>query len=231
MPDYIPRSDIGCLEWSRNFAARVTASPQRYGLTESDAVVLMQVQGEYATALRLALEPATRTRPIIIAKDDARAAMLKVARQLANQARAALTDPEAKLTLGLGRGKGRSARRTKIGVPNSAPTVWIREVVTSCVSIRLHDPTAPTRRGKGPGMMGANVFSFVGDAPPPALAQWRFHAMTSRTDVKLEFGCSYPPGTIVWICAQWMNAKGQAGPAGPARHARLAYAGMRLKAA
>jgi len=213
MPDFIPRSDNGCLAWSASYAGRIGADPAMFGISAADAALLASLQADFAQKLQLAQSPGTRTPVGIAAKDAARAAMQRVARRVANRARGVLMQNRAALVgLGLCIGKGRSAKRSRIAPPQSRPSVFVKDVRGSSVSIVLRDADALSRRGKAHGISGAILFTCVGDVPPTDRAQWRMHKMTSRTDATLDFGARHPPGTMIWICAQWMGSPSQCSP-------------------
>ena len=75
MADYIPTTDEGVRSWAENFAALITADPQRYGLVADDATAIQAASDDYAASLATALNPGTRT-PVTVAEKDARRAQL-----------------------------------------------------------------------------------------------------------------------------------------------------------
>jgi hypothetical protein len=226
VPDFIPRADNDFLTWSVPFVQQVAADPGRYFVSADDAAALVEAQAAFAQALALAQGPGTRTTVAVAGKGAARAALERRVRATAGVARAALeTDRATMLDLGLAVGRGRQASRPRIGPPASGPAVWVRQVDGSRVSVLLHNSDAPSRRGLARNIAGAYLFSFVGDAPP-AVGGWRLHQTTSRTDATLDFGSSYPPGTQVWVAAQWMNRRCESGPTGTAVSSYLGYPTM-----
>lgn len=227
MPDFIPRSDVLCLAWSAQYAQGIAAEPERFYISSDDAAELVAAQAAFARAMAVATSPGTRTRVAIADKDAARLAMEAVVRRTATVARAVLVNDRATLlVLGLAVGPGRSASRRVIGPPKSEPRVYVKQVQGASVSIVLHNPDAPSKRGLAAGIFGATLYSYVGDEPPVRIAEWRMHRILSRTDTTLNFGTSYPPGTKVWICAQWMNPRSQAGPVSDPVYAHFSYAMM-----
>jgi hypothetical protein len=107
----------------------------------------------------------------------------------------------------------RKTTMTPVPPPAFAPALDILSVIGRTVKIRLHDSTDASRRGKPAGVIGANVFSFVGAAPPDDVANWKFEGGTGLTTIDVVFPNSAAPGAVVWLTAFWFNARKQSGPA------------------
>src|SRR5262249_3116323 len=88
----------------------------------------------------------------------------------------------------------------------------IVSVTGRTVKIRLHDSTDASRKGKPPGVKGAQMFSFVGDEPPPGIAGWNFEGNTTETITTIVFPESVAPGAKAALTAQWFNERTQPGP-------------------
>jgi len=83
------------------------------------------------------------------------------------------------------------------------------------VKIRLHNADSISKRGKPPGVIGASLFIYSGEAgaePPTKLGAWKFECNTGRTRVDLLFPSTLAPGSKVWIAAFWFNGHKQSGP-------------------
>jgi hypothetical protein len=77
--------------------------------------------------------------------------------------------------------------------------------------VRIHRDTG-TRRGKPPGVAGANVYSHVGPTPPVSLNDWTLEGHASRTNkVEIVLPADVAGGSTVWVCASWYNPRGMAG--------------------
>lgn len=210
MPDFLPRSDVELLGWSRNFLSRTAAAPEVFTLPP-------ELVAEYATrheafleAFALAAEPLTRTPVVIKEKAQARAALVDLARRLASRIRAtpAVTDP-MRVEIGL---PPRKPRRRYVPPPEHAPRVTLVETKQQTVRLRLntHDST----RSMPAGAIGAVIRAYIGDTPPPPSdrEQWRLQAMTSRSRVDVRFKEPHPFGTRVWLTASWMTARAEESP-------------------
>src|SRR6185437_14193668 len=96
--------------------------------------------------------------------------------------------------------------------PAESPLIEIKQTSGRTVRIRLINTLQPTRRGRPDGTIGASVFSFVGEAPPPSTSQWKFEGSTGLTTVDVVFPDSVAAGATVWLTAFWMNPRKQSGP-------------------
>jgi hypothetical protein len=218
---FLPNADVALLEWSANFAARLSESGESYGISPAQAADYAAKNAAYAAAFYTAAGPSTGTRTAVVAKNQARAALRAAARQLALivKGQPSVTDAQ-RVELGLApRPAGRPA---PIGRPAAAPSLQVDAVTGRTVRLRLLDPDS-TRRGKPAGVLGAVLFSYAAppapprptpDGPPPTdLRDWRFEGHTTRTILDLAFPADLPPGTQVWLTARWLSPRLQGGPA------------------
>lgn len=206
---FLPVSDSGLLAWTINFNALIDAAPTVYGLTVEQAAEYTTLSNAYAVAYQTAVDPGTRTKGKVAAKNTARAALKDRARLLAKviEGQPTVTD-EQKIDLGLNVRKAQSP----IPVPDSAPDIDIVSVSGRRVKIRLHNADN-TKRGKPAGVAGASVFSFIGEVPPSDTAAWKFEGNTTRTVVDVDIDPAAQPGAKVWLTSFWFNPRAQSGPA------------------
>jgi hypothetical protein len=97
------------------------------------------------------------------------------------------------------------------------------------VRIRLSDATG-VRRGKPAGVQGARLYTHVGPAAPVEIRDWNFEGQTTRVTADVEFPLTTPPGTVVWITAQWYNPRGETGPGCPPVSTTIVGGAMRQAA-
>lgn len=208
--DFIPTKDAELLAWSANFSAMITADPTEYGLTAPQATAYAALHAAFAAALETATEPSTRTRGTVAAKDDARAPLKAMARELARIANAypPITNQQ-RIDLGL---NPRDAEPTPINPPTVSPVLEVVSAVGRTLKIRLREANSD-RRGKPAGVDGATLFSFVGAEPPADIALWKFEGSTTRTSFDVEFPPTVAAGSQVWLTAFWFNPRSQSGPA------------------
>jgi len=206
---FLSLSDAGLLAWTVNFNTLINADPTAYGLTVEQAAEYATLSDAYASAYQTAVDPGTRTRGKVQAKNTAKAALKDRARLLAKviEGQVGVTD-EQKIDLGLNVRKAPAP----IPPPETAPDIDIVSVSGRRVKIRLHNADN-TKRAKPAGVAGASVFSFVGEAPPSDTAAWKFEGNTTRTVVDVDIDPSAQPGAKVWFTAFWFNPRAQSGPA------------------
>lgn len=208
--DFIPARDVELLTWSGNFREKVVADAPAYGLTAAQASAYAARHDAYAAAFGTASAPATRTSTAVLVKDEARAALEAEARGLSRIVQAAPgVTAEHKLGLGL---TVRDTKPSPVPPPGGAPSISILAAVGRTVRLRLMDRES-TRRGKPAGVIGAVIFSCVGDNPPASLSDWRFEGTISQVFYQVHFPASVPNGATVHLRAQWLNRKLQPGPA------------------
>jgi hypothetical protein len=192
-----------------DFSAKITASPGAFGLDSSQCVAYAAVNAAYASAYEASQDPATRTKAKISAKNQARANLRKATADLARiiDGTATVTD-EQKIELGL----NVRASSARVPPPGVAPVAEIIGVNGHLVSVRVRDGETPSRRGKPAGVLGANVYSFVGATYPTDPSGWEFQGATTKRTLDVLFPDSVPAGSQVWICATWFNPTVESGP-------------------
>jgi hypothetical protein len=211
---------------SQAFSTKISASPTSFGLVAAQATSYASLNAAWGTAYLLAVDPETRTKGAIAAKNQARANLRKMASDLAKiiDGTATVTDAQ-RLDLGL----NVRATPAPIPAPSQAPNLDVAGRSGTTVTIKLHDGSA-SRRRKPAGVQGAAVFSHVGATPPADLANWKFEGNTTRTKVDVQFDAALAPGTLVWLCAFWFNPRAQSGPGCTPVSAILAGGGMQMAA-
>lgn len=218
MNDYLPHRDSQLRQWTKGFARKVTADPERFGLTAAQAAEYDAAQRAFAAALTVATRPDTRTAPAVQAKNDARKVLIALSRQLAGlvQAYPGTTNP-MRTQLGL---TIRKKRVHAVTTPAESPRLQIAPTIEG--RLRLH---IGNRKGEGrarpTGVKGYTWFFWVGDTYPESLAGWRFggNGIESNIDVVLP---GVEPGAKVWFTANWFNNRIQPGPASLPIMARVA---------
>ena len=208
--DFLPTKDAELLAWSANFSELISGDPTLYGLTAGQATAYAALHAAFAAALETAVEPSTRTRGAVAAKNDARTPLKAMARELARIANAlpAITNQQ-RIDLGL---NPRDNEPSPINPPTESPVLEVVSAVGRTMKIKLRAVNSD-RRGKPEGVDGATVFSFVGEEPPTDIAQWKFEGSTTRTIFALEFPATVPAGAQVWLTAFWFNPRSHSGPA------------------
>ena len=207
-----PSTDMGLQTYSVDFLAKIVATPATYGLLAADGTAMTPYVTAFTTQLGLAMDPATQTKVVTMAKQVARVQLVAVIRALARRVQANNTvTAAAKVALGL---PVHSVVPTPINPPSTRPMLNVVGSTTAQLMIRIVDETTPTRRKRPTGTVGAQVYTFVaaaGTTPPADLKQWMFEGMATKAD----FQISYAAGDIgkqAHVVARWANAKGESGP-------------------
>ncbi|TVQ55110.1 MAG: hypothetical protein EA377_03965 [Phycisphaerales bacterium] len=213
--DYIPRPDDQFLHWTDNMRKLLSASPESFGVTPAQASRYADLFEVFAEKYRIAIEPTTRTKPSVGAKNDARRELERETRSLAQliQATSHVTNQQ-KADLGLTLRR----RQTPIARPTDPPRVIVELLRGSTVHVWLRDGDTSSR-GKPDGVAGATVFSYVGDQPPASVEDWKLEGLTTRTELDITFGRDghIERGAQVWVTACWYNSRGQWGPVAEAK--------------
>lgn len=222
MPDYVPANDNALLAFTTNMSSLLTATPVAFGVTAAQATSLSTLLASFSTKLSAAQTPATRGPASILAKDDSRTLLVAEIRALARQINGTQTvTNEQRQQLGL---TLRHVRQS-IPRPGSSPVMEIVSVTGPRVLIKVHDSTSP-RRGRPVGVAGCSVFSHVGPQPPVDITDWVFQGNTGKVKFEIAFDPSLAPGTTVWACCFWYNAKGESGPACQPQSTAIGAAGV-----
>jgi hypothetical protein len=210
---WLPTKDIELLKFGTDAAAIISGNPTALGLTASDATTFTTLLNNFQTAYDAATNPNTRTPVTVGAKDVAKAAFVADFRSLAKriQANPAVT-VEQKLSIGLPIHK---TTPTPIPAPSTKPELNVVSNGGRTVRIRINDETTPNKKAKPPGYEGSAIYTYVptnGEPPPASFEDWRFEGLATRS----SFDINYRPGDVTktaYIAANWLNPKGDAGPA------------------
>lgn len=208
--DFLPMPEAKLASFVANFARQINAADSPFPFTEQQAADYQIAADTFIAALSRARAGGTRTPASIQAKNDAKQIIRRMTREYARMVHASPTvTDECKSHLGLtiNRPGGRSPR---IPRPNSAPRLIVEGLHAGVLRVRLRDRSSE-RRGRPRGVLGSSLFSFIGDLPPADRDDWTVVAPTGRTRFRLLMP-DMPAGASLWLCAQWRNPRGEAGP-------------------
>jgi len=222
---FLPDKDAALLAWSQNFSTKISATPENFGLSSAQATSYQTLHDGFADALALC-DPAVRNKTSCMAKNTAKLALKDGARSLAKIVEGTDTVTDAqKIELGL----NVRAMPSPIPAPTSAPDIDIVSVLGRTVKLRLHNSGDPSpKRGRPDGVAGATIFSYVGDAPPEDVNDWKFEGNTTRTVIDVEFPVGAAAGAKVYFTAFWYSARALSGPLCDPVSTVLQYGGVSL---
>lgn len=211
-PPYIPTRDPELNDWAQNFASLITASPATYGLTPGDAVAIQTSADDFNTALTLAVNPSTRTKPVVADKDAKKAAFLGVARPYAINIKNNLgVTNESKLDLGLNL---INSARTPVPAPDSNPLLSVIAATQGSHTIRFSDSNTPDKRSKPFGAIGLQLFLKIGTAPVSNPSDSSFYASVTRQPFAVQFSADDNGKTATYF-GRWITRTGLVGPWSP----------------
>lgn len=211
MADFLPAKDDALLAWSNNFNTYISglADPAVIGITAQ----MVTDYGVLATAFAGAMTAVTASNSSanVQTKNTARTALIAGARTTVRmvQAFTGTTDTqriEMQITVP-------DSEPTPRPVPAFAPVLSVVSVTGHTIKLRLRDAENPDRRGKADGAAGACIWSYVGEAAPGNIYDWKPQGSITRTIFDIALSSSVPAGSRVWLTAQWFNARQENGPA------------------
>ncbi|MFT3787600.1 MAG: hypothetical protein QM770_15780 [Tepidisphaeraceae bacterium] len=202
---YMPRADLAALAWMRNYAAQLLARPAAYFVTAGEAEALSDAVQAFADALEAARTPATRTAGAVAAKDDARRSADAACRVLYARIKAdTRVDDADKVNAGV---RPTTARRTRIGPPDTAPRLWLSAIHLDGHSIGCAD-SQREGHAKPFGATQVQLFRSTRGFDPD-------HAELVGCFTRTPIRVTCPPdlhGQTATYFARWMNRRGQTGP-------------------
>jgi len=204
-----PRTDAALLAWGQNFYTVANAgSATLYGLTSAQCTAFNTLVTAYQTALA-ACEPGQRNKQAVSAKNAARTSLKTSARLLSNivEGQATVTDAQ-KIALGINVRQSPSPTP----IPTTSPVIQVASVSGFLITLRLRASAGSKARGKPTGVIGASIFSFIGDVAPTDLSQWTFQGNTGKTQVNVDIPNTTAKGATVWFTAFWFNGAKYSGP-------------------
>ena len=225
MPDFLPRKDLDLLAWSANFSHFISSDPEQFNLTQQQADIFAISQQAFEQALAPVSNLATRSRSLVVAKDQAKAAMIAQVRELAGLVRSRRSvTPEMLIILGF----KVTERKRKINAPGSAPFMHVVPSGPNSVRVILMDKEATTNRGKPAGVAGASIYFHLGDNAPADIVDWQFHGNQTRVDFEITLPGPIAYGQQVWITAAWFNPRAQNGPLATPTPTRVIGGGVQM---
>lgn len=207
--DIFPGTIPGLVQWGGTYAAGVAAAPALIGVPPTKATELTASFSNMTLAVGRGTDPATRTAVTISDMRAAIASFKTLARQVAKLVRAHPGITPAQLqAIGL-----RPAKvRQPIHAPAVPPLTTIVKRYGWVVEAECTDQTSGRRRAWPYGVESINVYTAVGQIPATT-AGWKNEGNVGKNRFAVQFDPSLPPGTKVYICANWQISKGETSPA------------------
>jgi hypothetical protein len=206
--DYLPDRDSDLVTWSAAFSAGLTALTTAVGISSGQASDYADLNDTWVEKFNASQNESTNSMASRIEKNEARAALVASARQLAGivQKFPGTTNAQ-RAQLGL---TVKDVEPAPAPIPGQA-AVEVLSVNGRTAKIRIADPENPTRRGKPDAVASIVVFSYVGETAPLDLDQYAYQGTVTRTITLVQFGPEVAFGAKVWFVAVYLNRRGEEG--------------------
>jgi hypothetical protein len=210
--DYIPRADIEFGKWTGIFVKNLGTMLSRLHIPPEVHAELVTLNDDFAQKLTLALEPGTRTKPVVVAKNKARRALNKAVRQAVKEHltyNQTLTDADREeLDLPI-----HKSTHTPAPVAASYPMPEVECSLIRHLTIHFYDAErmGTGTKAKPVGQLGAEIVWAIRDTPPTEVSDLTHSTFCTHTPVTLEFE-EDERGKTVYFSLCWMNTRAKQGP-------------------
>jgi hypothetical protein len=207
---YPPEREADLITATQTFHDVATVAPATYALTALQLTTLGTKLSDFQTKWDVCQVPGTRTKVAVSDKNASKADLVFYLRSLVRITQNAPTTTNAMrtaLAIPL-----RDVIPSPIPVPGAAPILRVTKVWGRQITVRLESATSEGR-GLPPGVLGAQVYSLVAAEPTQDTSQWDPQGLVTRTSFIVALPDSVAAGSKVWLTAQWINPRGQAGVA------------------
>lgn len=207
--DYIPSNDEAFQVWATNFRDGIAANPSTYMLTAADATSITTVVNDFVAKLAISNNEATRTKPTIANKDDARATCEDLLRQYAIDIKYndGILDAD-KIAIGV---RPVNTNREPIQCPQTSPLLNILGNTPGSQTVLYADSTTPDSRAKPFGASELQLFMAVTDTDAATFADAQFYGKFTRNPIAVEFSADQDQ-KVATYWARWASVRGETGP-------------------
>ena len=101
--------------------------------------------------------------------------------------------------------------RTSVAVPSTNPVGYVVNTDRLEHTLSFADSATPTRRARPTGVIGCQVYLFVGNDTPQSPSRYTFHMVSTRTPQRITFADEDAGKTANYLL-RWVNTKGETGP-------------------
>ncbi|MEO6435544.1 MAG: hypothetical protein ABIP55_07250 [Tepidisphaeraceae bacterium] len=209
----IPTKDALLVPWANNFSARVSVAGNPYSVSAAQAAEMSSRTAAFVAsynALMDARADGTKAESQTADKDTKKSALLELGRELYAfiAANTSISDAD-KILVGV---HVRGDKNSAVPAPTARPGMDLVSAIARTVTVNIHDIASSTKRRKADGAIFAFVYSFVGENYPTDPTLWQFRGAATKSTYEIVFPDSVASGAQVWICAAWVNRRGETGP-------------------
>ena len=209
--DYIPKVETRFLIWSENYVNVLAANAVRWGIPNSEAGKLNDLNIEFKEKYSIAENPATRTKVAIQAKNDAKKAFTTDIRRLYRSYiiyNEAVTNEDRDLL----QVPIHDAKASPSSAPHSAPSGTVDTSVHLRHTIKVVDSVETSKRGGLPiGVHGFETWRKIGGAIPTSDSEFAYLNFSSTSSLAVDYQLE-DAGKTVWYRFRWASMKNQHGP-------------------
>ncbi|MGN6506584.1 MAG: hypothetical protein ACTHM6_13575 [Tepidisphaeraceae bacterium] len=203
---FLPRRESDLVTWTNNFDLKINATPTLFGLSAAQAEAYTTASTAFIEAYKACNSDTTNSRSATVTKNDAKKALIAMARQLAGivQKYPGTTD-----TMRADLGLTIPLKPTPVPAPTERPLVGVSGVDGSKVTCWI---TGQTTKAKPAQALSAFIYACTGETYSSDPADWLFQGIATKATFEVTLPDAVPAGSQVWICAAWANRRGETGP-------------------
>lgn len=207
--DYIPRPDAEFNNWQTRFVNELRASPEAYGLKDSDLESLIHAQIDWQASYQASIESKAALDAANRGKENSRHALERPARALTQQIqkRTVTTDTQ-RARLGISQP---AQARKAAPVPSTRPIARVDTGERLTHIIYFSDEQTPTSKARPEGVIGCEIWNKIGGTAPTDQKELSFVFMDPVAPHKITY-TGEDAGKVAHYMLRWINTKGEAGP-------------------
>jgi hypothetical protein len=208
----VPTLDAPLAEWSTNFNTRGVAAPADFSLTAAQMTQYTALHTAYISAYNESKAQGSRSKALVVAKDDAKRDLLSYARELYGFIQSSLSvTNENKTLIGV---TVRDNVPSPVPAPALAPILLVATVIGRIVRYHVRDAQNQSGRARPVNARGVLILTYVGENPPASTSGgWTIQGETGKTTAVVEYPDTVAPGEKCWATAMWVGTRGEFSPA------------------
>ncbi|MDR1127513.1 MAG: hypothetical protein LBL06_05230 [Treponema sp.] len=197
--DYIPMTLVNFLLFIDDLVAAVVANKTRWDIPDDEVTALQTAHAAFKALFAQSEDPSTRTSVVIAQRNDARAALTKMARQMVEfriRRNPAVTTADL-IAMYLKPYNSPSPSPT----PTTIPEIEIETPHPRVVRIKFREGGA-RRRGKPLGIHGLECLWVISESPPTHISDLIHSTFTTRNPLEISFD-EDKRGKRIYFAARW----------------------------
>lgn len=208
MSDYIPAGDADLVQFATNFLTTASANLVALGVSADQVADVQDSADAFSSALTAHVNAQTAARAATQTKNTTRETLVQKIRMHAQQFQARPNVSDAlRADLGI---TIPASNQTSVGAPTTRPVVSIQTGNRLQHVVNFQDEMTPTSRAKPAGVLGCEIYRFVGTVPPTSNDQYSFLSLDTATPFVANFN-EADGGKTAYYIARWTNRAGDKG--------------------